>query len=312
MMERVTATDAAYIKLGRSGQWERLCREDGTARLGYNDVDHDLALSGDRGGLRQHFIDQGLSQGAASSHASQVLRFYDDSPDTIWVTFSGGRLWWAFLEGPVEYLGGSPEEMETRGSRLRRTRDGWHSTSAAGKPLLIPELNGALTRTAAYRGTICSVDRFDYLMRKVNDESLPEIDTARQARHEMLTSIRELTAMLTWQDFELLVELVFAGSGWRRVSATGGTQKTIDLELVMPLTDETAFVQVKSRTDQAQFDDYLDRFAARSDDRMFYVYHTAAKELRNPDSAVTMIGPDRLASLVLEAGLFDWLLEKAD
>ena len=118
--------------------------------------------------------------------------------------------------------------------------------------------------------------------------------------------------MLTWQDFELLVELVFAGSGWRRVSATGGTQKTIDLELVMPLTDETAFVQVKSRTDQAQFDDYLERFAARSDDRMFYVYHTAAKEPRNKDNSVTVIGPDRLAELVLEAGLFDWLLEKAD
>ncbi len=116
--------------------------------------------------------------------------------------------------------------------------------------------------------------------------------------------------LLTWRDFELLVELVFSQSGWRRVSASGGTQKTIDIELVLPTTGETAFVQVKSRTNQAQFDDYMERFEERGDGRMFYVYHTANNALRVEDEGVNIVGPDRLAELVLETGLFGWLLKK--
>ena len=36
-----------------------------------------------------------------------------------------------------------------------------------------------------------------------------------------------LMHLLTWKDFELLVDLVFANSGWRRVGVVGKTQKTI-------------------------------------------------------------------------------------
>lgn len=311
-MNAIEATNAAYIKLGRSGQWEEMCLKDGTMRLGYDDVDHETALSGDKAAIQRHFLDQDLAPGAASSHTTQVLRFYETDPGMIWITFSGGSLYWAFADGPVEYLGGTKADMEAHGSRLRRTRDGWHKSSVGGNPLLISDLSGALTRTAAYRGTICTVSRFEYLMRKINDESLPELDQARDARHKLLASIGELTAMLTWQDFELLVELIFAQSGWRRVSATGGTQKTIDIELVQPLTDETAFVQVKSQTDRAQFEDYVNRFAERGDDRMFYVYHTARQAIETDNESITVIGPDRLPGMILDAGLFDWLLDKVD
>ena len=46
-MDRITAERAKYIKLGTKGCWEALCLEDGTLRLGYDSVHHDLALSGD-------------------------------------------------------------------------------------------------------------------------------------------------------------------------------------------------------------------------------------------------------------------------
>ena len=45
-----------------------------------------------------------------------------------------------------------------------------------------------------------------------------------------------LLALLHWRDFELLVELVFGQSGWRQVGASGGVQKTVDMELVLPTT----------------------------------------------------------------------------
>ena len=200
--------------------------------------------------------------------------------------------------------------MEARGSRLRRTRDGWHKTSLGGRPLQVPELNGALTKTAAYRMTICAVEPFDYLIRKINDEDLPEVARAKGARSGALAAIGELMRLLTWRDFELLVELVFSQSGWRRTNETGGTQETVDIELELPSTGERAFVQVKSRTDQAQLQNYVARFNGRPESRMFYVYHTARTPLAATGGGVILVGPERLAEMVLESGLFYWLLKK--
>jgi hypothetical protein len=308
--DRIEATKAAYIKLGSKGRWETQCLRDGTLRLGYDGAPHEVAMAGDVDALRRHFVQVGHNPRIATAYANQVHKFYSAGPETLWITFSGGYLHWAIADGLVEYLGGSAEEMAQRGSRFRKTRDGWQNKSVNGTPLRIPELNGALTRTAAFRMTICAVEQFDYLIRKINDEALPQIAAAQAAKAGLLESTVDLMNLLTWRDFELLVELVFSQSGWRRVSASGGTQKTIDIELVLPTTGETAFVQVKSRTNQAQFDDYMARFDERGDGRMFYVYHTANKALRVEDERVSIVGPDKLAELILETGLFDWLLKK--
>ena len=159
--------------------------------------------------------------------------------------------------------------------------------------------------------TICSVDSLDYLIRKINDQDLPEVAAARSARSVLLRSTTGLMRLLTGRDFELLIEPVFSQSGWRRISASGGTQKTIDIELVLPTTGEAAFVQVKSKTNQVQLDDYIERFAERDDARMFYVYHTSQTTLTCADDRVILVGPDRLAEMVMDTGLFDWLLKKA-
>ena len=119
-------------------------------------------------------------------------------------------------------------------------------------------------------------------------------------------------ALLTWRDFEILVNLVFSASGWRRIGESGGAQKTVDLELALPSTGERAFVQVKSRTSQAQLDDYVERLRNRPEARMFYVYHTTAGPLEVPNSKrCTLIDSPKLAGMVLDAGLFSWLLQKA-
>ena len=89
-----------------------------------------------------------------------------------------------------------------------------------------------------------------------------------------------------------------------------GTQKTVDIELLLPTTGERAFVQVKSQTDQTQLDDYGARIAARDNERMFYVYHTAKTPIASTQDDIILVGPDRLAEMTLEAGLFDWLLRK--
>jgi len=309
-MERITARKALYIKLGRGGKWEDRCLSDGTMRFGYPEVSHEVARSADFAQIRDLFIAKGHKPGTATRHAQNVLSFYYEPADTLWITFANGFLWWCFARPGVEFISLDASIMEESGTRFRQTVNGWHNTSLTGQPLRISELNGALTRVAAYRMTICSVQAHDYLIRKINGEDLPEVTEAHAARVGVIKAIGQLIRLLTWADFELLVELVFSASGWRRIGATGGTQKTVDLELTLPSTGERAFVQVKSKTDQVQLEHYLEHLAARDEDKMFFVYHSADSPLAAIDPRLVLIDRERLSDMVLDAGLFDWLVRK--
>jgi hypothetical protein len=118
-----------------------------------------------------------------------------------------------------------------------------------------------------------------------------------------------MLALLEPRDFETLVDLVFSTSGWRRQGIVGKTQKTLDLDLALPSTGERAFVQVKSKTDDIELADYIRRLDELGPyDRMFYVFHSGKAE--TDDDRVTVIGPEKLAALVVDAGLANWLIRK--
>jgi hypothetical protein len=108
----------------------------------------------------------------------------------------------------------------------------------------------------------------------------------------------------------LLIDLVFSNSGWRRTGQVGKTQKTVDIELMLPTTGERAFVQIKSSARKQDLNDYLERFK-NSDayDKMFFVWHSGDVG-ESDDTNVVLIGPDRLARMVFDAGLTSWLREK--
>ena len=252
-------------------------------------------------------------RGAVTNHARQVKDFHLCGKDTLWFTFDRGSLWWCFASPTVEYFG-SDRNRFPHGSRQRKTIGGWRKTNIAGDPLVEEQLDGRMTKTAAYRGTICDIGcrELAYLTRVINDEPHPEVEKARQRRAAILESIITLTRSLHPKTFELLVDLVFSQSGWRRVSLIGGSQKTIDILLELPSTGDRAFVQVKSQTDRPQFEDYVSQLDGRHENRMFYVYHTGPKvsELPSPDG-VTIIDAKRLAEMILDAGLLDWLIKRS-
>ena len=137
------------------------------------------------------------------------------------------------------------------------------------------------------------------------------MERALAASQEMRSSVLDLMRMLTPQDFELLVDLVFTTSGWRRVGVVGKTQDTLDIDLMLPSTGERAFVQVKSRTTSVELAAYVAKLSERADlySRMFYVYHSGEASIPD-DQRVTIIGPEQLAALVVDAGLTGWLVEK--
>lgn len=301
-MPGVAASKAYFIKLGERGEWEAECLRDGTLKFGYRETPHELCLAADWEQVREIWRSIRKDPGAATRDANQIRIFYESDEDAIFISFVNGSMYWCRPRGPVEVL---PTAV-----RIRKTVNGWHSASVGGVSLTSDRLSGNLLKVQMFRGTICKVKPFDYLMRKLNDQLSPELAAADQAEQALLRATIDLLRLLTWQDFELLIDLVFSSSGWRRVSAVGRTQKTIDLELVLPTTSERAFVQVKAQADTASFRDYVDRFTqAETYNRMFFVWHSGHVDDIS-DTSVTAIGPDRLSRMVLDAGLFSWLREK--
>ena len=307
----VRATTARYIKLGEGGCWEDLCLSDGSLRLAYYASAHEDARAHDVPALKRTY--EKLGKITASSHARQILAFYDPSPDVVWFTFIHGYVWWAKAEPDVEYIG-NDRELYPNGSRLRRCINGWSNRSISGKLLHMTRMHGELTKTAGYQQTICDIKPHmtEYLLRRINDIPLPEMVKAERAVRDLSHALAGLISMLHWHDFELLTDLVFSYSGWQRVTVVGEKLKTLDMELVQPISGKRAMVQVKSKTDQAQLDAYAKAFSKWDIDQLFYVYHSTddAKPLSIQNSRITLIDVEEMASLVMRAGLAQWVMDK--
>jgi hypothetical protein len=191
----------------------------------------------------------------------------------------------------------------------RTVRGGWRWTDLNGEQLTKDRLSGALTKLAAYRGTSCDVDVADYVIRRINGHKTPQVERAVTALAAVTASARDLMKLLGPRDFETLVDLVFSTSGWRRLGVVGKTQKTLDLDLVLPSTGERAFVQVKSKTSSAELGEYIGKLENHGPySRMFYIFHSGEADVE--DDRITIIGPEKLAELVVDAGLVNWLIRK--
>jgi hypothetical protein len=66
---------------------------------------------------------------------------------------------------------------------------------------------------------------------------------------------------------------------------------------------------VKSKTTSAELAEYIDKLEDHGPyDRMFYVFHSG--EADTDDDRISVIGPEKLAELVVDAGLVNWLIRK--
>lgn len=303
MAMSVSAKYAYFIKLGQGGEWETESLEQGVIRFGYWETPHELCTPGAWEKVRDFWAERRRDAGAATRDMKQIRAFYESDDTSIFITFANGLLYWCRPVGAVEVL---PDK-----TRLRKTLNGWSSRSLGGVSLSSDRISGHLQKVQMFRGTICQVKQREYLLRKLNDDLSPEVLHAEEAERKMITAIVGLLRLLTWQDFELLVDLVFSASGWRRVGMVGRAQKTVDLDLVLPSTGERAFAQIKSHANGADLLDYTSRFEqAALYDRMFFVWHTGSVPANTETDGLTIVGPERLAQMCLDAGLATWLREK--
>ena len=122
-----------------------------------------------------------------------------------------------------------------------------------------------------------------------------------------------LVQKLHWKDFELLVDLIFSRAGWQRLSSLGKTEKSIDLDLMLPVTGNRAFVQVKSSATLKTLKDYVNQYKSMDQyQEMFFVVHTAVPGLDHyaKKEGVKLLGVKEIASLVVDSGITQWLIGK--
>ncbi len=310
----IKALRALYIKLGEGNRWASLAFDTDTLRFGFGDFPHDRALKAAdaddfRAAKEFYENERAVAPGTATRYSNELRQFYTAGSDVLWITFSHGRMWWCFADPKVIPTDGV--NPEATGSRYRKAIGGWTDKDIAGQILWTNTLRGSLTTTAGFRGTICRVREFDYLLRRLNNQETTATNAVREARLKLIEALVPLIGGLHWKDFELLVELVMTQGGWRRVSATGGTQHTVDLELELPLTGERALVQVKSSVSQNNAEKIVvDLIEAAGDARVFLVYHTATEHLHVSQENATLIGPEALAEHVVDLGLTNWVMTK--
>lgn len=302
----IVASEVYYIKLGRGGEWERDCiKINQTLRLGYHDVSHQDCKAGNWNAPYNYYIGKKVNRGTARSHTNQIKKFYESDEKVLWITFMDGKMWWCFSKPSIKLL--------ADGSKIRHVIGKWKCKDIQGNELDTDNLSGDLLKIQAFRGTICNVKLKDYVLMKINGRELPEVKAAKEAQELLEQQITSLIKLLHWKDFEILVDLIFRQAGWQRMGVLGKTEKTLDIDLLSPVTRERALVQIKSMSTKKEFDEYCVDFAGREGyQKFFYVVHTPDTSLKNVDSdgRVKLLLMTDVAQLVINSGLTGWLLSK--
>lgn len=306
-MNKIKADKVLFIKLGQGGKYETDCIiNDQTLRLGYSEIDHNLCMNGKWDLVHKYFIDEeNATQGVATSHTNQIKQFYENDEQTLWLTFYNNKLWWCFSHAEITLLSDKTKTRPVIGN--------WSDKDIHGELLLLGNLSGKLLKTQGFRGTICKVIEEKYALQKINNEQLKEVIEVEKAISQLKEKLSVLIKNLQWKDFETLIDLIFRQAGWQRVSETGKTQKTLDLELLAPVTGERAIVQIKSQSDLKQFLLYQDKFATMTDyNKFFYVVHSAETSLIDYDNETETIlyFGDKICDLTINSGLLEWVIKR--
>lgn len=296
-----------FIKLGEGGEWEQSCLSENTIRLGYDSPHHQDSLNGNWNAVRQFWLNfRNGNEGAATRDTNQIRDFYELKETDVWITFYKKKLYWCRAACDVI-------ELDDQ-SRIRNVIGSWSSTDINGKALRIENIDGRVTKVQGYRGTICSIDLQDYLVKKINGLAISEVEKTKASLEMLTADVEELVKGLWWHDFELLIDLIFSKAGWQRFSVLGKTEKDLDLDVYSPSTQKRAFVQIKSTTTRAEILSYIETYQEYEQfNEMYFVYHTCQADLSDIETRypnVHLWGLKRVAGLVVNAGLAEWLINK--
>jgi hypothetical protein len=137
-----------------------------------------------------------------------------------------------------------------------------------------------ITKVESFQETICKPNGSEALLRLIRCQPSKDHGRAAQALENLTGHVGDLLDQLQADDFELLIELIFSSSGWRRISPVGGIQKFVDMALLLPTTGEKCAVQVKSQTTRSTLAEYAEKLRGYSGySRMFFCLPYAARAI---------------------------------
>lgn len=304
-LKPIKPTSALFIKLGKGGEWEPECINNGTLQIGFHEFLHEDLMAGNLKIVRDYYKTRTSLQWV-TIYENQIKYFYQTDKTVLWITFYNQLLWWCFAD--IKFKGEGTE------LKLRYVKDKWRCTNIFGNDLHVENLSGELLKTQGFQSTICKVEAFDYLVKKINGDEIPQVKQVKSDIINLKGSISNLIIKLSPKDFEVFVDLIFRQTGYQRINVIGGPQKTKDIELLSPVTNERILVQVKSSSTFKQYEEYETRFSDMEGyDRFFYVVHS-------PDNKLSLFQPinskikiwklDTLSELTINSGLASWLINK--
>jgi hypothetical protein len=304
---KINPSKALYIKLGSSGEWEPECiYKNQTLRLGYIEVDHDICLRGEWDEVAEQLKPIRSDVGAITRDVNQIRNFYEAEKDVLWVTFHANLLWWCFSMPEVTQL---PNK-----TKVRPVIDKWSCTDVKGHNLQMDQLSGSLLSMQGFRGTICSVREFRYIVNKINGNMPKEVEEAQVSLLKLENKLEVIIQNLHWKDFEILIDLIFRQAGWQRVGPLGRTQKTLDLDLLSPITGDRYCVQVKSKACLVDFKKYQQEFEdMQGYSKFYFVVHSPSSDLEKitGHNDFELILPHKVARWAIKYGLTEWIIAKA-
>jgi len=203
--------------------------------------------------------------------------------------------------------------QEDEFSKYRITKTNWSCKDIKNKTLHVNQISGKISKTQGFRATLCKIEEKDALLRMINGESSLIVEQIKQNKIELNNSLQSAFTELHWKDFEILTDLIFRQSGWRRISFVGENMKFVDLELVEPITKDLYQVQVKASADIKDFKDYAERFSGGVYRKLFFVSFNQNSTLVNYKHEyenVQLLAGSVLADLIIDLGLTNWIIDK--
>lgn len=312
-MEELKIQKAHYIKLGTGGKWADKCFENGIIRIGWSyihgveEINLKEWLKIERT-IKQIFENENKKNGATQDY-NALKRICEASQDEVFITFHNNRMYWCqAMFGSVE------EDFE---SKFRRCLNGWSSEPiGGGEPFNISDISGYLTKTQGFQGTSCLLDQDQtkILRRLINNKKKDSTEKVESLKSEIIETAVELFKDLYWKDCEILADLIFQRCGWQRISMHGENMKFIDMQYIEPISGNRYDVQVKSGADMKIFDDCVTDYKNHQTNKFYFITFNPDKSLKDVVSnnpKIEVLYGVKLAKLVFDLGLLDWVLRKS-
>ena len=313
-MEEVKFENAYFIKLGEKGKWAEESIAKGIVRIGWKKVFLDDINNANwenvKKVIKQDYTERDKKNGSTQDYEA-LKRFCDANEEDVLITFYENKMYWCKLvNGPVR---------QDDVSKFRKTKNGWscNPINSPDKIFYSNEISGKISKTQAFQGTLCQYkakEEIDIVNRLINGIQNPFVKEIRKKKGEICKLITNIITDLHWKDCEIITDLIFQQSGWYRVSMSGGSMEFMDFEYVEPINNDRYIVQVKSGAKRSDFLNYQSQFIHKGYRKLFFVSFNPHEDLIDyepeKDNIMNLCGL-KLATLIFDLGLVEWVLKKS-